>query len=58
MLKVPEGYKKIFEDLINEEIIKSEYCINFYHTLKSRNNEISEAEEYINFLNDLKEKVI
>ena len=61
MLKVPEGYKKIFEDLINEEIFTVDRFIQTckeYKEETKRANEIAEAWEYRKFLNDLMEKVI
>ena len=61
MLKVPEGYKKIFEDLINEEIFTVDKFIQTckdYKEEKVRADEIAEAWEYRKFLNDLIEKVI
>ena len=61
MLKVPEGYKKIFEDLINEEIFTVDRFIQTckdYKEEKIRTDEIAEAWEYRKFLNDLTEKVI
>lgn len=61
MLKVPEGYKKIFEDLINEEIFTVDrfiqVCKEYKEEIK-RADEIAEAWEYRKFLNDLLKGVI
>ena len=60
MSKVPEGYKKIFNDLINEEIFTVDKyiqtCKDYKEEIK-RADEIAEAWEYRKFLNDLLEEV-
>ena len=61
MPKVPEGYKKIFEDLINEEIFTIDRfiqtCKDYKEEIK-RADEIAEAWEYRKFLNNLLEEVV
>ena len=54
--KVPEGYKHIFNDLINEEIFTVDKfiqtCKDYKEEIK-RADEIAEALIYKEFLNDL-----
>ena len=54
--KVPEGYKKIFNDLINEEIFTVDKYIQTckdYKEETKRADEIAEALKYKEFLSDL-----
>lgn len=60
MLKVPERYKTIFNDLINEEIFTVDKfiqtCKDYREEIK-RADEIAEAYEYRKFLNNLLKEV-
>ena len=60
MSKVPEGYKTIFSDLINEEIFTVDKyiqtCKDYKEEIK-RADEIAEAREYRKFLNNLLKEV-
>lgn len=54
--KVPEGYKHIFNDLINNEILTVDKFVQTckdYKEEKTRADEIAEALMYKEFLNNL-----